>query len=144
MPYRVAADVLQHLLPIDAGKSPETLRSHTLRVGKQLGDASAEKPLAAAAAIRLSLDSTFIRNRDGGERHLEVRVGNVETVDGSRQVFGAVARAETDVTALSSEPSMTQRKCWSPPSQTATCFRSCTWPDWRASWGCKLCNRAHG
>ncbi len=37
MPYRVAADVLQHLLPIDAGKSPETLRSHTLQVGKQLG-----------------------------------------------------------------------------------------------------------
>jgi transposase len=31
---------------------------------------------------------------------LEVRVGNVETVDGGRQVFGAVARAETDITAL--------------------------------------------
>jgi hypothetical protein len=37
MPFRVAADVLQHLLPIDAGTSPETLRSHTLQVGKQLG-----------------------------------------------------------------------------------------------------------
>jgi hypothetical protein len=34
--YRVAADVLLHLLPIDAGKSHETLRSHTL----QLGDAA--------------------------------------------------------------------------------------------------------
>jgi hypothetical protein len=31
---------------------------------------------------------------------LEVRVGNVETVGGGRQVFGAAARAETDVTAL--------------------------------------------
>ena len=31
MPYRVAADVLQCLLPIDAGTSPETMRSHTLR-----------------------------------------------------------------------------------------------------------------
>src|ERR1700719_2806255 len=30
MPYRVAADVLLHLLPIDAGRSPETLRTHTL------------------------------------------------------------------------------------------------------------------
>jgi hypothetical protein len=29
MPFRVAAGELQHLLPIDAGKSPETLRSHT-------------------------------------------------------------------------------------------------------------------
>jgi hypothetical protein len=100
MPYRVAADVLQHLLPIDAGRSPETLRSHTLQVGKRLCDAAAEKPPAAAAGITISLDSTFIRSRDDGERHLEVRVGNVETADGGRQVFGAVTRAETDITAL--------------------------------------------
>ena len=46
------------------------------------------------------MDSTFIRSREDGERHLEVRVGNVETVDGGRQVFGAVTRAETDITAL--------------------------------------------
>src|ERR1700733_7582604 len=57
MPFRVAADVL-HLLPIDAGKSPETLRSHTQQVGKQLADAAAEKPLGVAAAITISLDST--------------------------------------------------------------------------------------
>jgi hypothetical protein len=100
MPYRVAADLLQHVLPIDAGTSPETLRSHTLQVGKRLGDAAAEKPPIAATAITISLDSTFIRSRDDGERHLEVRVGNVETVDGGRQVFGAVTRAETDITAL--------------------------------------------
>jgi hypothetical protein len=34
------------------------------------------------------------------ERHFEVRVGNVETADGGRQVFAAVTRAETDITAL--------------------------------------------
>jgi hypothetical protein len=88
------------VLPIDAGTSPETLRSHTLQVGKRLGDAAAEKPPIAATALTISLDSTFIRSRDDGERHLEVRVGNVETVDGGRQVFGAVTRAETDITAL--------------------------------------------
>jgi hypothetical protein len=99
MPYRVAADVMLHLLPIDAGKSPETLRSHTLQVGKRLADAAAEKS-PAAAAITVSLDSTFIRSCEDGERHLEVRVGNVEAADGSRQVFGAVTRAETDFTAL--------------------------------------------
>ena len=88
-----------HLLPIDAGKSPETLRSHTLQVGKRLADAAAEKS-PAAAAITVSLDSTFIRSCEDGERHLEVRVGNVEAADGSRQVFGAVTRAETDFTAL--------------------------------------------
>jgi len=76
------------------------LRKHTLQVGKRLGDAAAEKPPAAAAAITVALDSTFIRSRDDGERHLEVRVGNVEKADGGRQVFGAVTRAETDITAL--------------------------------------------
>jgi hypothetical protein len=100
MPYRVAADVMLHLLPVDAGKSPETLRSHTLQVGKRIGEAAVEKPPAAAAPITVTLDSTFIRSREDGERHLEVRVGNVETADGARQVFGAVARAETDFTAL--------------------------------------------
>jgi hypothetical protein len=100
MTYRVAADVRRHLLPIDAGESPETLRSHTLQVGEQLGEPAADKPPAAAAAITLTLDSTFIRGCEEGERHLEVRVGNVEIAGGGRQVFGAVTRAETDITAL--------------------------------------------
>src|SRR5271170_1830404 len=102
MTYRVAADVLQHLLPIDTGRSPETLRHHTLRIGEQLGAATADQPTtaAAAAAITVSVDSTFIRSREEGERHLEVRVGNVETASGGRQVFGAVAKADTDISAL--------------------------------------------
>jgi hypothetical protein len=50
MPYRVAGDVLQYLLPIDAGTSPETMRSHTLRVGKQLADATPEPNTPAAAS----------------------------------------------------------------------------------------------
>ena len=51
MPYRVAAGVLQHLLPIDAGMSAETLRSHTLQIGKQLRDMATEKaPIATAAS----------------------------------------------------------------------------------------------
>jgi hypothetical protein len=95
MSYRVAAGVLQHLLPIDAGRSPETLCHHTLRIGAQLGTATAE-----AAAITVSVDSTFIRSREEGERHLEIRVGNVETASGGRQVFGAVAKADTDLSAL--------------------------------------------
>ncbi len=102
MTYRVAAGVLQHLLPIDAGGSPETLRHHTLRIGEQLGTATSDQPTtaAAAAAITVSVDSTFIRSREEGERHLEVRVGNVETASGGRQVFGAVAKADTDISAL--------------------------------------------
>ena len=100
MPYRVATDVLQHLLPIDAATSPETLRSHTLQVGKQLREVTAEKPQITPAAITISLDSTFIRSCADGERHLEVRVGNFETRTGARQVFGTVSRTGTDITAL--------------------------------------------
>jgi hypothetical protein len=56
---------------------------------------------ASASAITLSLDSTFIRSCHEGERHLEVRVGNAEMPEGgSRQVFGAVANAGTDIVAL--------------------------------------------
>jgi hypothetical protein len=50
---------MQHLLPIDAGTSPETLRSHTLQVGERLAEVAAEKPPAAAPAIKISLDSTY-------------------------------------------------------------------------------------
>jgi hypothetical protein len=46
------------------------------------------------------VDSTFIRSREEGDRHLEVRVGNIETASGGRHVFGAVAKADTDLSAL--------------------------------------------
>src|SRR5271168_2278071 len=100
MTYRVAAGVLQHLLPVEASTSPETFRHHTLKIGEQLRDAALAKPAAAAPAISISLDSTFIRSRHDGERHLEVCVGNVETPCGGRQVFGAVANSDTDITTL--------------------------------------------
>ena len=54
----------------------------------------------AAAAVAVTLDSTFIRSCEDGERHLEVRVGNVETETGGRQAFGAVAKTDTDVKVL--------------------------------------------
>jgi hypothetical protein len=101
MPYRVAADVLKQVFPVDAAKHPETLRRHALKVGEALWNAAAvAKPETAVAAIAVSLDSTFIRSCEDGERHLEVRVGNVETETGGRQVFGAVAKADTDLEAL--------------------------------------------
>ena len=100
MTYRVAASVLEHLLPVDCGKGPETLREHTLKTGEQLQNVAVVRPAAAASTVAVTLDATFIRSCDDGERHLEVRVGNVETDTGGRQVFGAVARAATDVKAL--------------------------------------------
>jgi hypothetical protein len=100
MTYRPAADLLEQLFPVDAAKHHETLRRHALRVGETLDQCGAIRPVAAASAVVVTLDSTFIRSCEKGERHLEVRVGNVETKSGARQVFGAVAKAETDIKVL--------------------------------------------
>jgi hypothetical protein len=76
MPYRVAANVLGHLLPVDAGMHHETLRSHTLKAGEQLLDAAGEpRPANRAAAITVIVDATFVRSCHVGERHFEARVG---------------------------------------------------------------------
>ena len=100
MTYRVAGDLLEQMFPVDAGTDPETLRRHTLRVGEALAERAVILPKTAAPAITVTLDSTFIRSCEDGERHLEVRVGNVETKSGGRPVFGAVAKADTDIKVL--------------------------------------------
>jgi hypothetical protein len=100
MTYRVAADVLAQMFPVGAGNDAETLRCHTLNIGEGLRDQSMANPETAAPAIAVTLDSTFIRSCEDGERHLEVRVGDVETEAGGRQVFGAVAKADTDIKVL--------------------------------------------
>jgi hypothetical protein len=97
MPYREAAGMLAQMLPLDAGKHHETLRRHTLRTGEELRNRATPKLETAASAIDTSLDSTFIRSCQDGERHLEVMVGNVETAAGGRRVFGAVAKSDTDI-----------------------------------------------
>ena len=76
------------------------MRRHTLKAGAALADRAAIRPPAAAPAITVTVDSTFVRNREDGERRFEVRVGNVETKAGGRQVFGGVAKAGTDIEGL--------------------------------------------
>jgi len=86
MTYRVAASVLEQMFSVDAGKSHETLRTHTLKLGEQIQDRAVIAPTIAATAIAISVDSTFIHSAEDGERHLEVRVSNVE--DGSTSRCG--------------------------------------------------------
>jgi hypothetical protein len=100
MTYRVSADLLEHMFPVDAGSDPRTLRRHTLKAGAALADRAVITPPAAAPAITITVDFTFIRSREDGERRFEVRVGNVETKAGGRQVFGSVAKAGTDIEGL--------------------------------------------
>jgi hypothetical protein len=98
--YRTAADLLEQMFPVNAAKHPETVRRHALKVGEMLQDCAATTPETMAPAVVVTLDSTFIRSCENSERHLEVRVGNVETKSGGRQVFGSVAKAETDIKVL--------------------------------------------
>ena len=100
MSYRTAADILEQLFPVGAGKDKETMRRHTLKAGAAIRDCATMRPETTAPGITITLDSTFIRSCQDGERHLEVRVGNVETASGGRQVFGAVAGSDTDIKML--------------------------------------------
>src|SRR3954469_9596797 len=101
MPYRTAAEVLGQVFPVDAGADPETLRRHTFKIAAALPAQVAMKPPPTGAeAIVVTLDSTFIRSCGASQRHLEVRIGNVETASGGRQVFGAVAKTDTDLAGL--------------------------------------------
>jgi hypothetical protein len=88
------------MLPVDAGTDHETLRRHTFKIAESLPMPATVKPATPAEAIVVTLDSTFIRSCEDGERHVEVRIGDVETATGRRQVFGAVAKTDTDLGAL--------------------------------------------
>ena len=68
MTYRVAADVMAQMFPLDAGNDPETLRGHTLKIGADLRDQAAVQPETAAPAIAVTLDPTFIRSCEKDER----------------------------------------------------------------------------
>ena len=77
MTYRTAAEVLEQMFPVDAGKDAETLRRRTLKIGEVLRNNAVAKPETTAPSITVTLDSTFIRSCEDGGRHLEVRVSVV-------------------------------------------------------------------
>src|ERR1700761_3930376 len=55
MPYRMAAEVMAQMFPLDAGNDPATLRAHTLTLGAQLRDQAAVPPDTTASAIAVTL-----------------------------------------------------------------------------------------
>jgi hypothetical protein len=100
VPYRIAASMLEHFLPVEVGITHETLRGCTLKLGKEVRDAAVIQPVVAASAITVSVDSTYIRSCEDGQRHLEVCLGNVETANGARQVFATVTKTDTSIETL--------------------------------------------
>jgi hypothetical protein len=59
------------------------LRRHTFKVAEELSMQATTTTPVNTEAIVVTLDSTFIRGCEDGERHLEVQIDNVETVTGS-------------------------------------------------------------
>src|SRR3954453_15881446 len=98
--YRTAPPCLGQMFRVDAVQAPESLRRHTFKVAENLPVPATVQPATPAEATVVTLDSTFVRSCEDDERHLEVRIGNVETATGGRQVFGAVAKTDTDLVAL--------------------------------------------
>jgi hypothetical protein len=88
------------MLPVDAGKEPETLRRHALKIGEGLRSEAVATRETAARSIMLTLDSTFNHSCEDGARHLEVRVGNFETEAGGRQFFSAIGKADSHILVL--------------------------------------------
>jgi len=90
MPFRGAADVLQHPVPIDAGKEPETIGSHTLQVlGKTTGDAGRHEAAGRCRGNPHQLGTDFIRSWKDGDQPLGGPRGQrfEGTGDGGRQVL---------------------------------------------------------
>jgi hypothetical protein len=100
MTYRAAAALLGQMFPVNAGGIPRRCAVIFFKVAEQLSMQATTKTPVNTKAIVVTLDSTFIRGCEDGERHRGVRIGDVETVIGSRQVFGAVAKTDTDLEAL--------------------------------------------
>jgi hypothetical protein len=100
MSYRATADLLGQLFPVDTARHHKTLGRHALKVGETPGDCGAIRLETVASAVVATLDSTFIRSCENGRTPSGGAGGNIETESGPRQVFGAVAKAETDIKVL--------------------------------------------
>jgi hypothetical protein len=88
MPYRVAAGLLAHLLPLEAGTSPETLRGHTFKAGEQLRDAATVPPASGASAITIT---------DNKRSRVETKIGRFKQVIGGGLRFHTDARHDTEI-----------------------------------------------
>jgi hypothetical protein len=100
--YRTAANLLEQMFALDAAKHPETLRRHTLKAGEALVECAAIQPETPASAIVVSLDSTFIRSCEDGERHLEggSAMSKRRLVENRFSVPSHIAKADTAIEAL--------------------------------------------
>jgi hypothetical protein len=104
IPYARTADLLELLLPADAGNAPSTVRRHTLRVGERL---DAELHEAGDAAVLVSskldpdpvtvvgLDSGYVKDcRPRSERSFEVVVGRILNENKDSRSLGFVRTIE--------------------------------------------------
>ena len=106
LPYRVAADVLTRLLPVDAGAAHTTIRNRTAHIAErleqsanQVGEHDGTEP--AAAELTLGLDTGFVRsNTPHVARHHAVLVGCAEGQRGERRRFTAIQSDEVEAAGV--------------------------------------------
>ena len=93
MPFGKVAALLSELLPVSGAQHASTVRSRTLRVGKDVvqahAAASASEPAApASGSVVVGIDGGYVRHRHRAEgRRFEVIAGKVIHADGAQHRF---------------------------------------------------------
>ena len=105
IPYARTADLMNLLLPVDAGNAPSTVRRHALGVGQRLDDelhARVETESLAHATDTspitvVGLDSGYVRDcRPNAEGSFEVVVGRILSENNDSRSLGFVRTIENN------------------------------------------------
>jgi hypothetical protein len=84
------------MFPVDTGVDPETLRRHTVKVAEGLSMQATAKTPVNTEAIAVTLDSTFIRGCEDGERHQTQMAGGLPSDNPERAAAKMVIVEQAD------------------------------------------------
>ena len=104
MPFGKVAALLSELLPVSGAQHASTVRSRTLRVGKDVvqahAAASASEPAApASGSVVVGIDGGYVRHRHRAEgRRFEVIAGKVIHADGAQHRFAFTRTGQASTT----------------------------------------------
>jgi hypothetical protein len=97
MTYRTAADLLEQMFPVDAGKDSETLGRRTLKIGELLWNDAVARPETTAFAIVVTLDSTFRSHNAVGRTEDTALTAFTDGCSGLRRILADAGVAELPI-----------------------------------------------
>jgi hypothetical protein len=107
LPYRVAAELLEEVLPVSGGAAHTTVRNQTFAVAEQIithasEQAAISEAIEPARALTLQLDHTYIRAAQSeSTRHLQVLTGEIEPdEDGPKRRFASLDEGRQPATIV--------------------------------------------